>query len=82
MNFIRTITNSSLLGNIIDLPPELRNRQVEILILPVEDEIKPQRLPAKERKSKGALKKYKNPALVKLEKTAWKKAVEAKHESR
>jgi hypothetical protein len=50
--------------------------------LPVEEEIKPQRIPAKVRKSRGALKKYANPALVKLEKSAWKKAVGANHESR
>lgn len=82
MDFIRTITNSSLLGNFIDLPAKLKNRQVEILILPVEDEVKPQRIPSKVRKSRGALKKYRNPALAKLEKSAWKKAAEAKHESR
>ncbi len=82
MDFIRTITNSNLLLNFIDLPAKLKNRQVEIIILPVEDEEKPQRLPAKGRKMRGALKKYSNPALVRLEKAAWKKAVEAKHESR
>jgi hypothetical protein len=82
MDFVRTITNSSLLVNFIDLPAKLKNRQVEILILPVEEEIKPQRIPAKVRKSRGALKKYANPALVKLEKSAWKKAVGANHESR
>jgi hypothetical protein len=32
MNFIRKITNSDVLADIIDIPKELRNRKVEIIL--------------------------------------------------
>ncbi len=82
MDFIRTVTNSNILINIIDLPPKMKNRQVEILILPVETDRIKNELPAKNKKMRGALKKYRNAALIKQEKKAWLKAASDKHESR
>ena len=38
MQFVRTIVESSRLGQVIDIPKELRNRKVEVLILPIPDE--------------------------------------------
>jgi predicted transcriptional regulator len=82
MDFIRTVTNSNILINIIDIPNKLKNRLVEILILPVETDRIKNELPAKNKKMRGALKKYRNAALIKQEKKAWQKAVGDKHESR
>jgi len=36
MNFIRTVVNSDALEKIISLPEELKHREVEILIFPIE----------------------------------------------
>ncbi len=38
MNSVKKVIESSILEGIIDLPEELRNRKVEISILPYEDE--------------------------------------------
>ncbi|MDR2439547.1 MAG: hypothetical protein LBE12_09305 [Planctomycetaceae bacterium] len=47
MNTLRTIVNSERLTSIIDLPAELQNREVEIMILPVKEEpAKPERTTA------------------------------------
>jgi hypothetical protein len=37
MKFVRKITNSDVLANIIDIPEELRNKKVEVIILPYEN---------------------------------------------
>ena len=36
MQFVRKIMDSSLIEDVINLPEELRNRKVEILVLPLE----------------------------------------------
>ncbi|KYO66124.1 hypothetical protein [Thermovenabulum gondwanense] len=76
MNFIKTVINSNKLSGIIDIPNELKNKVVEVIILPLADAPENKNI----RKLKGALKKYKNPELINLEKEAWQKAVEEKHE--
>jgi hypothetical protein len=44
MNFIRKVTNSDALKHIVDLPENLRNQDVELIILPIGDpsQLKPQ----------------------------------------
>jgi len=40
MNFIRKVIDSNEIDKIIKLPQELRNRRVEVLILPIDDDEK------------------------------------------
>jgi hypothetical protein len=78
MEFVRDIIDSRLLDK-IDLPIGLRNRQVEIIVLPL-DEGKGKKLSGtKAANAFGILSKYKNPALIPNEKDAWLEAVEDKY---
>ncbi|MBE6082481.1 MAG: hypothetical protein E7205_07325 [Tissierellaceae bacterium] len=79
MNFIRKITNSDVLADIIDIPKELRNRKVEIIILPYENENNSDIF--KKKSLRGALAKYKNEELQKKENEAWISAVAEKYEN-
>jgi hypothetical protein len=78
MSYIRKITNSEELSKIIDLPDDLKNKKVEVIILPYEENTKTK----KSHKSlQGSLKKYKNQELINEENTAWEKMVKDKYEN-
>lgn len=81
MNFVRTVVNSDILTNIIEIPESLRHRKVEILVLPYEntniDENKKQKI----KRAKGLLERYKNIELQNEETLAWEKAMVDKHEN-
>lgn len=81
MKFIRTVANSDILTDIIDIPEELKNRKVEIIILPYENveimDFKEQ----KPRNVRGALSKYKNEELQEREDSAWIDAMVDKYEN-
>ena len=78
MSYIRKITNSEELSKIIDLPDDLKNKKVEVIILPYEENTKTK----KSHKSlQGSLKKYKNQELINEENTAWEKMVKDKYET-
>ncbi|MCD9023598.1 hypothetical protein [Cohnella silvisoli] len=82
MNFIRKITNSDALKHIVDLPENLRNQDVELIILPIGDPSPfKQAIPASPT-AKGALKQYANLDLIQYEQDAWEKGVQEKHEHR
>ena len=71
MEAIRTTMNSARLAPIIDLPDTLRNREVEVIVLPKAEKPK-KRPPVSERKSMmGCLSEYANPALRELDEGAW-----------
>lgn len=38
MQFVRKIVDSQMLENIVEIPMELKNRKIEMLLLPVEQE--------------------------------------------
>lgn len=79
MDFVRVIKNSDDLEKIIDIPKRLKNRKVEIIILPFTDNEDSEKV---ERKSlRGALSKYKNEALQDQESDAWSKAVVDNYEN-
>ncbi|KYD20259.1 hypothetical protein [Geobacillus stearothermophilus] len=73
MDFVRVIKNSNDLEKIIDLPQSLKNRKVEVIILPYAD--KEDLEQPKKRNLRGALSKYKNETLQARESDAWSKAV-------
>lgn len=82
MSFIRKVTNSDALKNIVDLPDDLRNQDVELIILPIDDPFSSKQLPRVEPTARGALKQYANLDLLQLEQDAWAKGVQDKHEYR
>lgn len=79
MNFIRKVANSDILINIIDLPENLKHKQVEIIVLPVEEN--EGQTSSNSKSARGLLAKYKNESLIKEEGATWGKAMVDKHEN-
>lgn len=79
MDYLRKTVDSSELSSVFDLPVELRNRKVEVIILPLESGRgkKPHI-----KSAKGCLKKYANPTLISEESGAWARAAEEKYADR
>ena len=63
MNFVRKIISSSKLDNIIDIPESLKNRDVELIILPLEVIDRTEKNDTKFDSAKGNLRKYQNKKL-------------------
>lgn len=82
MNFIRKVTNSNALKHIVDLPESLRNQEVELIILPIEDPISSKQVKSVSPTARGALKQYANTGMLQHEQDAWAKGVQDKHEYR
>ncbi|MBJ6361472.1 hypothetical protein ACFOQM_09265 [Paenibacillus sp. GCM10012307] len=82
MNFVRKITNSDALKHIVDLPEDLRNRDVELIILPIGEPFPLKQAIPPSPTVRGALKQYANLDLIQYEQDAWKKGVQEKHEHR
>ncbi len=76
MEYLRTTVNSNELSTLFNLPQGLRNRDVEVIILPVENKTNEKLLA---HSARGSLKKYANTALIPEEKGAWQNAVEKKY---
>lgn len=81
MSFYRKVANSDILSEVIDLPESLRNKEVEILVLPYagnesDEQLKP------DKNARGLLEKYKDRELMEQEQSVWERAVEDKYESR
>lgn len=75
MEAIRKVVDSNKLSVIMDLPNSMKNRQVEVIILPVAEKDK-----AKTSKSmKGVLNRYADTKLEEQEKGAWEKAMVQKY---
>ncbi|TYO96929.1 hypothetical protein [Desulfallas thermosapovorans] len=81
MNFVRKVANSNILASIIDIPESLRNKKVEILILPYENEHGEAGIDQTPKRARGLLEQYKNKGLQALEDGAWAKAAVDKHEN-
>jgi hypothetical protein len=81
MNFIRTVVNSDILIDIIEIPENLKHRKVEILVLPYENIDMDENKNIKPKKAKGMLERYRNIELLDQEADAWKKAMVNKHEN-
>ena len=87
MDYLRQTVNSEKLANIFDLPAGLRGREVEVIILPLqesEDEIIKEDIFKYTSDTSigsiiGILSEYKNPGLIPLEKEAWAEAMVEKH---
>lgn len=73
MEFLRVVKNSNDLEKVINIPKELINRKVEVIILPYED--KEEFVNVEKKSIRGALSKYKNVELQFQESEAWSRAV-------
>ena len=68
MEFVRKVVNGIDLKDIIDIPSNLINKKVEILIFPLDEQDKK----TKNKKSlSGFLSKYANPDLINKEENVW-----------
>ncbi len=81
MDYMRKIVNSDVLSGVFDIPESLRNRKVEILVIPYEqknDEI----INATENpdNARGMLRQYRKSSLISQEDGAWAEAVAEKYE--
>lgn len=76
MEYLRQTVDSSNLNGIFNLPLSLRNKRVEVIILPADGEDK---LTQKDGSAFGCLKKYANPMLIPQEKGAWNQAAVEKY---
>ncbi|TBL75233.1 hypothetical protein [Paenibacillus thalictri] len=82
MNFVRKITNSDVLKHIVDLPEDLQNQDVELIILPIGNPSHFKQVISPSPTARGALKQYANLDLIQYEQSAWEKGVQEKHEHR
>ena len=76
MDAIRKIVNSDVLVSVVDIPASLKNRQVEIIILPVSDTMQKR---YRKESSYGILRSYANKDLITSEDGAWEKAAGDKY---
>ena len=81
MDYMRKIVNSDVLSAVFDVPENLRNRKVEILVIPYEqknDEI----IDATEKpyNARGLLRQYRKSSLMTQEDGVWADAVAEKYE--
>lgn len=81
MNFVRKVANSDILASIIDIPESLKNKKVEILILPIEDDSEEKQVLTHIAKARGSLKKYSNIDLIPEEENIWEKVMKEKYEN-
>lgn len=76
MNFVRKVIHSNMLEHIVDLPEDLRNQDVELIILPLRNPISNQASAVGPPSARGALKQFSNPELLQYEQEAWKKSLQ------
>jgi hypothetical protein len=76
MDAIRKIINSDKLISVVNIPKSLRDKQVELIILPVADRGREQ---PSTKKGFGILKKYAKPELIASEDGAWATAIREKY---
>lgn len=78
--FLREIKDSQELESIFNIPEGLKNKKVEVIVLPY-NETKENLDKLKNVSLRGSLSKYKNKDLYSEEKEAWSKAVRDKYEN-
>ena len=71
MEAIRLTLNSALLMPIINLPKTLRDREVEVIVMPKSEDAKERRHDSERKSMMGCLRQYADPLLMEQEKDAW-----------
>ena len=79
MEAIRLTINSARLTPIINLPKILRDREVEIIVMPKSDDENERRFDTERKSMMGCLSQYANPSLIEQEKDAWEQAANEKY---
>jgi hypothetical protein len=82
MDFLRKVTNSNALKDIVDLPESLWNQDVALIILPLGDLMSSKQTITPSSTARGALKQYANLDLIQHEQDAWEMDVKDKYEHR
>jgi hypothetical protein len=80
VEFVRKVANSNILADIIDIPESLRDRKVEILVLPYGN-VNTEEANDQPKRARGLLEKYKNKELIETEKDVWTRALVEKYEN-
>jgi hypothetical protein len=70
MEALRKVVRGTDLPNSFELPENFRKKNLEIIIIPLEDNS----VNKKDLKKAGSLSEYAKPELIEYEKTAWEKA--------
>ena len=76
MEIVRKIINGDELVSIVNMPKSLLGRKVELIILPVNSNV---RKKTRTNSTYGILKKYANPELAVEEDGAWASAIKEKY---
>lgn len=79
MEYIRKTVNSKLLESLFDLPENMKNKKVEVIVFPLIEKTSEKIV---DKSLAGSLNKYANPSMIRFEKDAWSFAAEEKHENR
>jgi hypothetical protein len=84
---MRTVTFDTQIHNgVIKIPNRYKNletEKIEVILIIKNPEVGTEKSTSKPgKKARGILRKYKNPALISKEKTAWEIAVKEKHAHR
>lgn len=77
MEYMRVIKNSDEIQSVFELPQQLKNRKVEIIIFPYVDSSE-----SNIEEFGGILSRYRQEDKKNLEREAWAKAVKEKHGAR
>ena len=77
MEAVRKIVDADVLSPAIDLPWKTKNMQVEVIVFPLNEVIKPRATTGKN--LKGCLKEYANPAFWEKETYAWENQIIEKY---
>ncbi len=76
MNYISKRINSSFFKGIFNLPPSLRDKEVEVLIMPIEET---EKVSNGSESMLGILNEFSNPLKIENESTAWNNFVKEKY---
>ncbi len=78
MDFVRVVTNSDLLKDVVNLPESLLHQQVEVIILPLSNQSYAENIGSQISNVGGSLRAYANDLLREKEADAWGESVEDK----
>ncbi|MCB1193606.1 MAG: hypothetical protein KDK90_24420 [Leptospiraceae bacterium] len=73
MDYVREIMNTDKLEKLFFIPESLKNKMVEVIIIPIQEKNKGIA------KLRGALKKYRNTSLIKDEENIWERVMTEKY---
>ena len=77
MEALRKVVRGADLSNALELPEKFKRKNLEIIIIPLEEDLPDKKV----LKKAGALSRFAKPELIHSEKTAWEIAVREKHEN-